>query len=188
MTTKPLKVGFDLDGVLLYNPARILRLPITLFKRIFIKKRQKKFLVPSSPFSKFIWKTLHWSSLFIAPGFEEIEKLAKKGAIEAYIISARYNFLQDDFHHWIKKLNKNSPFTGIHFNEKNEQPHLFKEKMLHKLGLDVFVEDNYDIVSHLNGKTQTKIFWIYNFLDRAIDHSYKFANLSKAVEQIKKML
>jgi hypothetical protein len=188
MVNKPLKVGFDLDGVLLYNPARIIRLPVVAFKHIFLKKREKKFLVPKNPFARFVWRAMHWSSLFIAPGLDEIERLVKKGKIEAYIVSARYDFLEPDFERWMRRLNKKRIFYETHHNRKNEQPHLFKEKMMKDLGLDVFVEDNYNIVSHLTKKTPTKIFWIYNILDRKIAHPYKFSNLEKAVERIKKLL
>lgn len=40
MAKKPLKVGFDLDGVILYNPVRVLR-PFSAFtsKLLFHKKK-----------------------------------------------------------------------------------------------------------------------------------------------------
>lgn len=185
---KPLKVGFDLDGVLLYNPARIVRFPIVAFKHVFLKNREKKFLVPKNPLSKFAWKVMHWSSLFIAPGMADIEDLVKNGKIEAYIISARYDFLEKDFNRWVEKLNKNNIFHTTHHNTKNEQPHLFKEKMVTTLQLDIFVEDNYNIVTHLAKKTPAKIFWIYNIFDRGIPHPYKFSSLKKVVERIRKLL
>lgn len=186
--SRPLKVGFDLDGVLLYNPARIARLPVTLFKHAFFKKRSKKFIIPKNPLSKFIWKVAHWTSLFIAPGFNQVERMVKNGKIEAYIISGRYGFLGTDFQRWVKKLNKKAIFTEIHYNKNNEQPHLYKEKVIKKLNLDVFIEDNWDIVEYLSKKTPTKIFWVYNIFDRNISHSYKFPGLKKAVERLKRAL
>ncbi len=188
MEKKPLKVGFDLDGVLLYNPARLARLPITLFKHAFFKKRAKKFIIPNHPISKFIWSLAHWTSLFVSPGFDQIEKMVKQGKIDAYIISGRYSFLENDFQRWANRLNKAGIFTEMHFNKNDEQPHLFKEKLIKKLDLDVFIEDNWDIVSYLAKRGRTKIFWVYNIFDRNISHSYKFPGLKKAVERLRRAL
>jgi len=46
MPKRPLRVGFDLDGVLLYNPARIARPLVAFVKKHFLKKRTKLFLYP----------------------------------------------------------------------------------------------------------------------------------------------
>ncbi|OGK18543.1 hypothetical protein A3D80_01195 [Candidatus Roizmanbacteria bacterium RIFCSPHIGHO2_02_FULL_40_13b] len=183
---KPLKVGFDLDGVLLYNPTRIARQPIVLFKHIFMKKREKKFVIPKSKFVKFVYKLLHLSSFMYAAGLDDIEKLVRAGKIEAHIITARFDFLEDDFKKKLIKLNRGSIFTSAHINRKNEQPHLFKERKINELGLDVFVEDNYDIVNHLNKKSNAKVYWIYNIFDRNIIHPFKFPNLKEAVTRLKK--
>jgi len=181
---KPLKVGFDLDGVLLYNPVRIARKPVSLIKKIFLPSRRQKFIIPQNWFSKIIWEALHLSSLFVADGFYDIERLVKEKKIQAYIITARYNFLQNNTEKWLSRLNKKRIFTSMLINKGNEQPHLFKKRLVDKLGLDIFVEDNFDIVSHLRTSDKTKIFWIYNVLDRYIDHNYKFPNLKKAVAKL----
>lgn len=182
---RPLRIGFDLDGVLLYNPARIIRLPIFLLKRMFLKKRQLKFYIPKKPLEKLLWRVFHRSSLFIAPGLDEIKNLVAEGKIEAHLITARYSFLEDNLNWWLNKMKIDQVFSSIHHNKKDEQPHFFKERLIKKLDLDIFVEDNYDIVKHLTAKTKAKIFWIYNILDRMIEHPHKFPTLKKTVEQIK---
>ncbi len=188
MATKPLKVGFDLDGVLLYNPTRVVRPLIVLFKHAFIKKREKKFTIPKSRPAKFIWKLAHYSSFATAGGLDDIERLVRAGKIEAHIVTARFDFLENDFKRKLKTLNKNGIFESAHFNKKNEQPHLFKERMIQELKLDAFIEDNYDIVSYLSKKHSTKVLWIYNILDRNINHPYKFPDLKHAVARLKKSL
>lgn len=190
---KPLRVGFDLDGVLLYNPARIIRPIIALFKDIFIKKRRKKFIIPKTPLEKAIWSVLHLSSMFIAPGLKDIHKLVEEGKIEAYIITARYSFLKNDFEHWKKRLGTDKYFKACYQNEHDEQPHLFKERMIRELDLDVFVEDNWDIVEHLDEKAKEdkkhhrRIYWVYNILDRGIVHPHKIPGLQYAMNEIKEM-
>lgn len=178
------KVGFDLDGVLLYNPARIFRPFVAIVKRLFLKKRGLVFYYPTSPFEKFLWRLFHKSSIFIAPGIEDIKKLVRQKKIKAYIITARYNFLGEEFKRWIKKNKFDSIFSQIYYNGKDEQPHLFKERMIKKLGLQVFVEDNFDIVDYLRRKNTVVIMWIYNIFDRSIYHQYKYPDLKRAVNSI----
>lgn len=184
---KKLRVGFDLDGVLLYNPARIIRMPITRLKHYFLPRREKIFYMPSSAFEKFLWRVFHLSSIFIAPGFSQIKVLKEKSFIEPYLVTARYDFLKKDVQRWLKKMDAHTIFLGAYMNENNMQPHLFKEKMVNKLGLDVFVEDNWDVVEHLTKTTHTKAFWVYNIFDRNIPHPYKFSSLKGAVERLSSM-
>ncbi len=186
--TKPLRIGFDLDGVLLYNPVRTARLPVSIIKQLISPKKQLKFIIPKDPFSKFLWHAAHWTSLFIQPGYKELTELMKKGKIEGYLISARYDFLSDDFERWKKKLKTDGTFTGVYMNLKNEQPHHFKTRMVKELDLDIFVEDNLDIVRSLSKETRAKVFWIYNLFDRATDYPYKFPDLKRAIAQIEKLL
>lgn len=181
---KKLRVGFDLDGVLLYNPARIVRMPVTRFKHYFFPKREKVFYVPSTEGEKILWRIFHWSSLFVAPGLSDVKELEKKGLIEPYIITARYDFLKNDVQRWLKFMNANSFFKGAYMNQNNLQPHAFKEQMVHKLDLDIFIEDNWDVVEHLTKKTNVKAYWIYNIFDRNIPHAYKFPSLQMAVDEL----
>jgi len=188
--TKPVKIGFDLDGVLLYNPARIFR-PITVGMKKFLggeSSNKTHFYYPHSPTEKFLWKIIHWSSLYIAPGFNEIKTLSKKGLIEPYIITSRYDCLKADFEHWLKRMHAHSYFKATFHNKKNLQPHVFKEQMIQKLGLKYFVEDNFDIVSHLTRKTPAKTIWITNPFDSHIEYEPKFMTLKKAMTHIRGML
>jgi len=184
---KILRVGFDLDGVILYNPARILRPLIAFAKNIFFDhKKPLTFYYPNTKIEKIFWRIFHLSSILPSPGLNEIKKLVKEKKIKAYLITARYSFLKKDLDFWIKKLKLKKFFSGIYHNKNDEQPHLFKEKMIKKLKLDIFIEDNWDIVDYLNKKLnkQTKIFWIYNLLDKKIDYKNKFPNLKKAIKKI----
>ncbi len=180
---KILRVGFDLDGVLLYNPARITRPIIAFIKKNIFSKKTNNFYLPKSKIEKWCWHIFHKSSLFISPGLNNIKELVKKEKIEAYIITARYSFLKDDFENWLKKIEANKYFKGCYYNKKNEQPHIFKEKMIKKLNLDIFVEDNWDIVRYLNPKFKNEklkvnIFWVYNIFDKKIKYKYKFPSLT----------
>ncbi len=190
---KQLRVGFDLDGVLLYNPARIARPIIVFFKKIFFEKEVDKFHYPQTKIQKIIWLMFHKIVFGPAIGYEELKKLIKSKKINAYIITGRNESLKNDFKHWMKKLEAKKYFSGYYFNDMNEQPYEFKRKMIQKLKLDLYVEDNWDIVKNINLKPKTrnskiKIFWIYNILDRNILYKYKFPSLISTINNIKKQM
>lgn len=187
MAKKPIRVGFDLDGVLLYNPARIIRPFVTFTKKRLLNIEKTTFFVPKTPLQKWLWKLLHYSSLFIAPGLDDVKRLVNEGKIEAYIITGRYGFLAGDFEKWLKKLDANPHFKKAIINSRSEQPHLFKKRIIKDLDLDIFIEDNWDIVRQLRVKSKeqrAKIFWIYNIFDRNIEYPHKFPTLKKVVQHI----
>ena len=192
MSKKILSIGLDLDGVILYNPLRVARPLIASFKNIVAYKRRMKFYYPKTFWEKQIWKLIHYlSSLFVADGFRDIIKLTRNKKIRSYVVSARYSMLGVDFRRWIKKIKADSSLSGCYYNAGDKQPHLFKQKMIEKLNLDIYVEDNYDIVRYLSQSAKlkkVKIVWIYNILDRHIDYPYKFPTLKAAVEFIETTL
>jgi len=190
MKKQPLRIGFDLDGVLLYNPVRIIRPFIALFKDVFLRKNSLAFYYPTSPLAQRMWKLFHKSSIYIAPGINDIKELVQKNKIKAYIITARYSFLGPSLITWAKKNGFDVIFSQIYFNKDDEQPHLFKENKIKELNLDFFIEDNWDIVNHLSHshKLGCRIFWIYNIFDRQITYPYKYPYLAKVMAHIKSML
>jgi len=190
MKKTPLKVGFDLDGVLLYNPARIFR-PITIVAKTILRHKsptKTEFYYPKSTIEKMLWNIVHWSSLFIAPGFEDIKELAKEGKIKAYIVTSRYDCLKGDFARWLRKMDAEVVFIDTFHNKNNLQPHIFKEKKINELGLDLFVEDNWDIVRHISTHTKTKGLWITNAIDKSISYELKFFSLKSAMIYIRSIL
>lgn len=187
---KPLKVGFDLDGVILYNPARVVR-PVISFlkdKQFLIKRKKMRFYIPQRNWEKFFWRMFHKSSVFQAPGLQKLQKLVESGDVEPYIITARFGYLKPDFEKWLQKIQAEKTFKQCFINEKNEQPHLFKDRMIDQLKLDVFIDDNWDIVHYLHKKKKkTQVFWVYNLFDRKIQHPHKYPHVSKVIDVLSEM-
>jgi uncharacterized HAD superfamily protein len=184
---KILTIGFDLDGVILDNPIKTFRpLAKTLkfIKPVLFRQKKEPFYYPKTKLEKFLWWLLHKTSWRINPAFSLIEKLVKKRKIKAYIITGRYSCLKDDFEKWKNKLNRKKIFAGIFMNENDLQPNEFKIQMIKKLKLDIFVEDNWDIIEKLNSHTKAKIFWLTNLFDQFIPYPFKFKNLKEAIEFI----
>lgn len=184
MKKRIIRIGLDFDGVLAYNPFRIIRAPISFFKRRLLSVRKLNFYHPESSFEKIIWIILHESSVFPSRGAVNLKKLANTDNFELHLITARYSFLADNLHRWLKRHKFRNLFTTINLNKNDEQPHLFKEKMVRKYSLDYYIEDNLDIVLHLEKNTEAKIYWIYNIFDKRHIYPYKYPYLGKALENI----
>ncbi|MFZ5376693.1 MAG: hypothetical protein ACOZAN_03450 [Patescibacteria group bacterium] len=186
---RTIKIGFDFDGVIMYNPARLIRPIISQFKKKgLIKRKRLQFFRPKAGIQTFFWQLLHKSSVFPALGLGKLRKLAKLNNVELYLITGRFAELKDDYDFWLKKIGAKQIFKATYINDKNEQPHLFKEKMIKKLNLDHFVEDNWDIVEHLKNNTQARIFWIFNLFDRNKKHEDKHPGLMSVADALEKII
>lgn len=183
---RPITVGIDFDGVLAYNPFRVVRAPIVFVKsRVFgISKTQ--FYIPKRPYEQLLWKILHESSVFPAKGVSLLRQLVAERVIEAHLVTARYSFLNTRLNRWLDRYDLKRVFKSVTINAKDEQPHLYKERIVGERKFDVFIEDNWDVVRHLSSKTSSKIMWIYNITDRNNPYRYKFPYLEKALEDIVK--
>lgn len=186
----PLRVGFDLDGVILANPIRIFRGFIATGKKMgLIPRRELEFYIPRSPLEKKLWLYLHKSSWRLADGFPVLQRLVAEGKVEAYVISGRFACLAKDSQGWIEKINALNTFQGIYFNQQDEQPHLFKARMIEELQLAYFVEDNFDIANYLAKQLgKTKVWWLSNFVDAHINFAHKFASFEQVMKGLTELL
>ncbi|HBC72341.1 MAG: hypothetical protein UX91_C0001G0050 [Candidatus Amesbacteria bacterium GW2011_GWB1_47_19] len=182
---KTVRVGLDFDGVVAYNPARLFRAYVKWFKRRVLGITRLTFMVPTNPVIKFLWILAHESSLFPAKGAGMLKQLSGRNDVELHLITGRYVILENNLRRWLVKYKMENLFKTVNINRECEQPHLFKRRIIEKLKLDYFVEDNLDIVQYLNGKTKTRIMWIYNITDRKKNYADKFPYLEKALQNIK---
>lgn len=181
---KPITVGIDFDGVLAYNPFRIIRAPITAVKRNLFGEKKTNFYIPKTPIERAFWTVLHESSIFPAQGVGLLGDLIQEKKIEAHLVTARYSFLQQQLFHWLKKNKLDSVFSTITINQYDQQPHLYKSSVIKEKKFDYFIEDNLDIVEHVTKQSNTKVLWIYNLVDRNNPYPHKFPHLKKALEHI----
>lgn len=178
-------MGLDFDGVVVYNPLRLARAPITYFKRYVLGVKKLGFFVPKDQWQQEIWKFIHGSSSLPANGLSKFKELTKEGIIEPHLITARFSFLDNHLYSWLEKHGLVPYFKTINMNLKNDQPHLFKEKMIKKYDLDYFIEDNLNVVEYLEPRVKAKVLWINNIIDRLLVNDRKgFPYLGKAIERI----
>lgn len=184
MREKPIQVAVDFDGVLAYNPFRVVRAPITAIKRRFLGNRKTSFHIPQTLLERTVWTILHESSVFPAHGKGYLESLVMSNKIEAHLVTARYSFLQENLFHWLDHYKLRKLFKTISVNTRDEQPHEYKLRVIQNGKFDYFIEDNWDIVNHLIGKTRTKVLWIYNIIDKKKSYPQKFPDLDHALHSI----
>lgn len=181
----PIKVGFDLDGVLLYNPFCSLR-PVThLLSHIRTKSKTVSFYIPRSNVMKQIWKIIHYTSIYPAVSMDKFSDFCKKNKFEAYVITARFRCLTGLFERWKSKYGANGIFKACYQNINDQQPHLFKAQKVNELQLDYYIEDNWSIVEYLAAHTKAKIFWVANPLDKSfIVYAHRFDDLQSALDAV----
>lgn len=181
---KKIVVGLDFDGVVAYNPARIFRLPIALVKKHLLGIKGTSFYVPHGKLAQAIWTLMFSSSVVPAKGVGLLRKLVDSGTIEAHLVTGRFSFMEGQLERWLRGWRMDKIFASITTNSRDEQPHLFKEQVIKRRRFDYYIEDNLDIVRYLTKKTKTKIFWIFNILDRTQFYPSKYPFLEKALEAI----
>jgi hypothetical protein len=177
-------VGLDFDGVVAYSPIRIARAPIKWFKREILGIKGLTFYLPKSLIEKMLWRLVFETSMLPAKGVEELKILANNPRYEFHLITGRFDFMKPDLYNWLEKNGLRNLFKTINVNVDNAQPHIFKERMIEKLAINYYVEDNLDVVLHLTSRVKAKIVWIYNFMD--IRHPYpdKQPYLKAALDKI----
>lgn len=181
---KVIRVGLDFDGVVAYNPARIIRPYVKWFKAKLLKKKKLSFMVPQNPLMELVWIAVHESSIFPAKGIDILKEAAARKDLEFYLITGRYPILERNLMKWIKRYQLEGIFKSININRNVDQPHEFKLKMINELKLDYYVEDNWDIIEFLKDKTKTQVMWIYNVADKNKEYNNKFPYLEKALQKI----
>jgi len=183
-SNQKIKVGFDLDGVLFFNPLRVMRGVVEFAKKNALHQNTMNFYIPKTAIEQIAWRLIHMSSIKPADGWTQIRKLTDENLIEPYLITARFKCLQNDFDRCLKAIKAEEYFAGCYQNLEDVQPHLFKEKMIKDLGIEYFIEDNWNIVSHLSKATSAQVLWITNVLDSAIQYEPKFNNLEEAIKHV----
>jgi len=186
MIKREIRIGFDFDGVIAYSPTRLLRAPVSFIKRKLLKKKGVSFFVPKKRWQMGIWAAIFGPSVFPERGLNDLKLLAKNKKVHMHLITGRFNFLERSMNKWLDRQKVTKAFETININRNHDQPHQFKEKLIKEMGLDYFVEDNWDAVEYLlQNCPKTKILWIYNLVDRNIKYPLKFPHLERVLKYVR---
>ena len=157
-----MNIGFDLDKVFIDYPFFV---PDKLIDRLYKKESNGDLLyrIPSN-LEQIIRKASHHPFLrpVIKKNIEFLLTIPKKNN-KLYLVSSRFGFLKNRTELLVKNLEFDKIFDGIYFNYKNIQPHLFKNAIIDKLDLDIYVEDDFPLVKYLaKHHRKTSFFWLNN--------------------------
>lgn len=153
ITKKVLRIGIDLDGVVIGSPPFV---PKKLLEYLYRGRINHKlsYRFPTSTLEVFIRKMSHMvffrPPLFLNRKF--LIRLSENPDIELFAVSGRYSFLKNETKNWMRFYNTGRCFKEIYINEGDENPNFFKERMIKKLKLDYFIDDDPLIVDYLKGR------------------------------------
>ncbi len=174
-----MRIGFDLDKVFIDYPPFI---PDLLIDKLYKKKSNGTLLyrIPTKP--EQILRNLSHLPVLRPPLNENIaflQSISKKNN-KLYLISSRYGFLRKRTEALMKKYGFDKIFDKLYFNFENKQPHLFKNEVIKKLHLDLYVDDDLHLINFVaRHNPETKFFWLY--------HSPKEHKMGKNVFRISKL-
>lgn len=162
-------IGFDFDKVFINYPPFIPdKLINSLYKQGLlpaknIGEEKKIFYKFPGTIEKKI-RLLSHLPIFRSPIKENVKtlkKIAKSKNHKIFLVSSRYSFLQHKTEQILQKYNLFKSFDGVYLNSQDEQPHLFKNKILSELKIDLYVDDDIDLLHYISQKNKKiKLFWL----------------------------
>lgn len=155
-----LKIAFDLDGIFIGSPIFI---PKSIIERLYKKSdRRLSYRIPGAV-EKYIRIASHQRYLRppIVKNINALNSFNKENGIDVYLISSRFSFLKDKTEDWIRLHRLKVHFRKMFFNYDDEQPHIFKERILRETDIDKFVDDDFDLLFYLSRRNPNiSFYWV----------------------------
>jgi len=181
------KIGFDFDKVFVSYPPII---PDSLIDFLYkgkialMKKKNPEKIILKYRMPGFIEQKIRILSHYyifrppIRNNINSLRLINKKGNYKVYLVSSRFGFLKDKTYKWLDRTRMKKDFDEIHFNFKNMQPHIFKEKTLKRNGITHYIDDDLDLLVYLAKKLpQNSFFWLNN--KKSVDYKILPENIKK---------
>jgi hypothetical protein len=155
-----MNIGFDLDKVFINTPPFI---PKDIIEKLY-KKRDNGVLlyrIPGKP-EQIVRRLSHLPLLrpAIKDNLDFLRSIPKDKN-KLYLISSRFKFLEDSTEKIIKKYNFDKIFNAMFFNFSNEQPHIFKNRIIRNLKLDYYIDDDLSLINYVaKNNPNTTFFWL----------------------------
>ena len=177
-----IKIGFDLDGVIIDKPPLISK---GLLEWLVRSHQNKKLAYRYPPLPERLVRWLSHHPLLrpaIKENLEFIKKIAKNKKYKLYLISGRYSFLAGRTQQWLKKYQIYNLFEGVFINLKNEQPYLFKTKKIKELKINLYIDDDQPLSEYLiKSARQVKVYCFDQRRERKAKSQIHFINSLKEI-------
>ena len=126
-------IAFDLDGIFIGSPPFI---PKRLIEWLYRgpQNHKLKYRYPTTQTEQQVRRLSHLTIFRpkISKNTEFLKNFSKNNK-QIFLVSSRYSFLEDLTIKLLEKYGIKNNFMKIYLNTGNEQPHLFKEKMIKKV-------------------------------------------------------
>ncbi|CAN5201375.1 hypothetical protein BH11PAT1_BH11PAT1_7010 [soil metagenome] len=157
-----MNIGFDLDKVFINYPPLV---PGAMIEKFYKEKSNGELLyrIPKRP--EQLFRTAIHHPLLRLPIKNNLTFLSSlpKDKHKLYLISSRFGFLRKRTEALVKKYHFDEIFHGLYFNYENKQPHLFKNEIIQALHLEMYIDDDFQLLKYVAKENKkTKFFWLTN--------------------------
>ena len=178
-----MKIGFDLDGIFIGLPPF---LPSWVIETLYRDRDHKKlhYRLPGS-LEQYIRILSH--NHFFRPAQRKniafIRELAHKKGYSLFLISSRFGFLQEITNQILKRYGIDAIFQKMYLNYDNEQPHIFKDKVIKKEKISLFVDDDLYLLKFLARENKKITFFWYNSdrKDKIMENLFAITDLAQMI-------
>ncbi len=155
-----MNIGFDLDKVFIDYPPLV---SPRLIDKLYKKKDNGGLLYRIPAYPEQVFRRISHAP-FLRPAIKENMEFLKgipKKDNKLYLISSRFKFLEKRTLKLVKRYSLDKVFDEMYFNFDNLQPHEFKNEIIKRLGLDMYVDDDLSLIKHAaKYNLKTKFFWL----------------------------
>jgi len=155
-----MNIGFDLDKIFIDYPPFV---PDSLVNRLYRRETSNKLEYRMPGKAERTLRVFSHHPLFrpvIKQNISELKKI-KKNNCKIYLISSRFGFLKKRTESLINKNGFSTIFDGLYFNYDNEQPHLFKNRIIKKLKINTYIHDDINTITYLAAQNKNiKFYWL----------------------------
>ncbi len=179
-----IRLGFDLDKVFINYPPLV---PTGLIDYLYRdhQKKELSYRIPNSHAEQLIRRLTHF--ILLRPPIKEnilfLKHLSKYENLQIFLISSRYKFLEKTTYQILKRYQIFNCFKKIYLNIEDRQPHLFKEKIIRELNLDIYIDDDLDLLKYVSSRISKPLFFWYNPNQSAVNlNGYKLIPIKDLCE------
>lgn len=182
---KVIKVGLDLDGVLAEHPLGGVFFYIRQAKEKILKKvKEKKYYYPGTRLERTSWVLINSIRRPNRKGMTVLKSLVDEGKIEAYVITSRFKFLEQMTFRWLKFFKIFDKLKAVYVNSDDKFPNEFKAKTINDLGIEIYIDDDYEAIDFLSKSTKARLFWLSKAPFNPKNGFTKISSLQEALENI----
>lgn len=164
-----MNLGFDLDKIFIDYPPFI---PATIINRLYKKSLDGSLSYRIPGKLEQLVRLLTHHPIFrppISKNIQFVKSITTNKTNKYYLISSRYGFLKPRTNQLIKKHGLDKIFNRMFFNFNNEQPHLFKNRIIKRLKLNRYVDDDLPLLEFLSHQNpDIKLFWLNKKLSKLL--------------------